>query len=127
MGGVTWLAIGLGGAVGAVARHLLNSAVQGRFTLFPVGIFAVNAIGCLAIGVLAGLIAAGRAPLGELARLFLVVGVLGGFTTFSAFGLDTLVLARGGHTALAVANAFGQLACGLLAVWIGFSVGAWRP
>jgi len=123
---VVWLAIGLGGAVGAMARHAVNALVQGRYNIFPVGIFVVNALGCLAIGLLAGLIAAGRAPLGETARLFLVVGLLGGFTTFSAYGLDTLTLARGGHTALALANAFGQLAVGMAAVWVGFTAGSWR-
>jgi fluoride exporter len=121
-----WIVIGAGGALGAMARHALNMAVQGRYSVFPAGIFAVNATGCFAIGLLAGIIAGGRVHVGETARLFLVVGLLGGFTTFSAYSLDTLTLARGGHTVLAAANAIGQMAAGVVAVWLGFTAGAWR-
>ena len=121
-----WLAVGVGGGLGAIGRHLLNGAVQSRFGLFPVGIFAINVLGCLAIGLLAGLIASSRLQLHETARVFLMAGVLGGFTTFSAYGLDTLTLARGGHTTLAVGNALGQMVAGLAAVWIGFSLATWR-
>ena len=122
-----WLAVGVGGALGAMARHLVNGAVQSRFGLFPGGIFAINVLGCLAIGLLAGLIASSRIQLHETARVFFMVGVLGGFTTFSAYGLDTLTLVRGGHTALAVGNALGQMIAGLTAVWVGFSLATWRP
>jgi len=100
--------------------------IQPRFALFPVGIFAINAIGCFVIGLLAGLMATSRLALDETGRLFLVVGVLGGFTTFSSYGLDTLSLMKGGHTSLAVGNALGQMVSGLMAVWVGFSLGAWR-
>lgn len=124
---VMWLAIGVGGALGAVMRHLVNTTVQGRYSVFPAGIFVVNGLGCLAIGLVAGLIASDRVQIGETGRLFVVVGLLGGFTTFSALGLDTLVLMRGGHTGLALVNALGQLVVGITAVWLGFSVGAWRP
>jgi CrcB protein len=122
-----WLAIGVGGAVGAMMRHFVNVALQGRLAVFPLGTFVINAVGCLAIGVVAGLVASGRVPLGEWGRLFLVVGVLGGFTTFSAYGLETFTLAREGHPGLAAVNAFGQLVVGMAAVWAGFSVAAWRP
>jgi fluoride exporter len=121
-----WIAIGAGGALGAMARHALNAAVQGRYGTFPVGIFVVNALGCALIGVLAGLMGSGRVPIGEAGRLFLVVGVLGGFTTFSAFSLDTLLLLRGGHTTLAVVNAAGQVVTGVFAVWAGYAAGSWR-
>ena len=110
-----------------MARHALNMAVQSRYSEFPVGIFVINALGCLAIGLLAGVMGSGRALISETGRLFLVVGLLGGFTTFSAFSLDTLMLARGGHTSLALANAVGQVVIGVAAVWIGFSAGWWRP
>jgi len=122
-----WFAIAAGGASGAAARHALNTLVQNRYALSPTGIFVVNALGCLAIGLLAGLVASGRLHLGETTRLFLFVGVLGGFTTFSAYGLDTLTLARGGHVTLAAVNAVGQVAAGLAAVWVGFAAGSWRP
>jgi CrcB protein len=124
---VIWIAIGVGGAAGAMARHALNHAVHARYGPFPLGLFAVNVTGCLAIGVLAGAIATERVHIGELGRTFLVVGLLGGFTTFSSLGLDTFTLARGGHVPLAAANAIGQLVLGLAAVWIGFGVAAWRP
>ena len=124
---MVWLAIAVGGGIGAIARHALNGAVAARFgSGFPAGIFVVNVAGCLVIGLLAGAIAASRLPLGELTRTFLVVGVLGGFTTFSSFGLDTFTLARGGQAGLAALNGFGQLLAGVCAVWLGFSVGAWR-
>lgn len=122
-----WLAIAAGGACGAAARHAVNTLVQSRSALFPVGIFAVNAIGCLAAGILAGLVASGRLHIGETMRLFIFVGVLGGFTTFSAYSLDTLTLARGGHGTLAAANAIGQAVVGLSAVWVGFVAASWRP
>lgn len=123
---MNWLAIAAGGALGAAARHALNVSLQGRDALFPAGIFAINAIGCFAIGLLAGLFSGGQPPIGDTGRAFLVVGVLGGFTTFSAYGLDTLALVRGGHTGLAMVNAIGQPIVGLVAVWIGFSAGSWR-
>jgi len=79
-----WLVIGVGGALGAMARHALNHAVHVRYSaVFPWGTFAVNALGCLVIGFLAGVIAGSRLHLGELGRAFLFVGVLGGFPTFS--------------------------------------------
>ena len=123
---MNWLVIAAGGAVGVVARHAFNLALAGHSSVFPVGILVINALGCFAIGLLAGLLAANVAHIGTDGRLFLVVGVLGGFTTFSAYGLDTVTLFRAGHTGLALANAIGQPVAGIAAVWIGFSVGAWR-
>jgi CrcB protein len=92
-----WLAIAIGGGLGAVARHAVSHLFNLRFgTTFPAGIFVVNAIGCLTIGLLAGLIASTRLHLGEVGRTFVFVGILGGFTTFSSYGLDTYTLLRGG-------------------------------
>lgn len=110
-----------------MARHLVNTMLQPRTAAFPVGIAAVNVLGCLAGGLLAGLLASGRLQAGEMVRLFLVVGLLGGFTTFSAFGLDTVTLLRGNHTALALANIVGQPVLGVAAVWLGFIAASWRP
>jgi CrcB protein len=124
---VIWIAVGAGGALGAMARHGVNHLLHGRFPAVPAGIFIVNALGCLAIGLFAGLLASSRIQVGELGRTFLVVGLLGGFTTFSSYGLDTLTLARGGHTGLALLNGLGQVGVGLAAVWLGFSAGSWRP
>ncbi len=118
-----WLAVAVGGGVGALARHALNTAITLRLgSPFPVGIFAVNILGCAAIGLVAGTVASSRLQIGETSRTFLVAGVLGGFTTFSSFSLDTYTLLRGGHTASALLNAIGQVVGGLAAVWIGFAV-----
>lgn len=99
---IAWIAAG--GALGASLRWLLASAVQARATTtFPFGTLAVNVLGCAAIGALAAWLHAGH-PREEL-RLFLVVGVLGGFTTMSAFAWEAVSLADaglGGRAALYV-------------------------
>jgi len=120
---VILLAIAVGGGTGALLRHLMNHVVQARFgAAFPIGIFLINVVGCLAIGLVAGLIASARIHVGEIGRAFIVVGVLGGFTTFSSFGLDTFTLARGGQLGAAAFNAIGQVALGYAAVWAGYAL-----
>lgn len=110
----------LGGGLGASLRHLLGGAAQAlsRSATFPWGTFAVNVTGCFVIGLLAQLSESRGVPSGN-ARTFLFVGVLGGYTTFSSFGNETLNLLRGGEAFAAAANAGGQLALGLLAVVLG--------
>ena len=110
----------LGGGIGATLRHLAGGAVQSlsRSATFPWGTFAVNVTGCFAIGLLAQLSETRGVPSGG-TRTFLFVGVLGGYTTFSSFGNETLNLLRGGEALAAAANAGGQLALGLLAVALG--------
>lgn len=117
------LLVGLGGFIGAVSRWklggwLLHLTAQQRF---PWPTFAVNVAGCLVIGVLAGL-AARHDMFGPGARLFLFTGLLGGFTTFSAFGLETLFLLRRGEPWIAAAYVLASVIAGLLAVWIGMRV-----
>ncbi len=113
------LLVGCGGFVGAAARHAvgiwLMAAAPHRF---PWPTFAVNVSGCLLVGVLAALVE--RQSLGGEARLLLVVGALGGYTTFSAFGLETLLMVRRGDALLAAAYVIGSVVLGLLAVWLGF-------
>jgi CrcB protein len=122
-----WLSIAVGGALGAMARHAINAAIPPRpGVLFPIGIFAVNLIGCFAIGLLAGLLEAERIRLGDLSRMFLVVGLLGGFTTFSSYSYDSYTLLRGGHAGLALMNIGGQVGFGLAALWLGYHAGTWR-
>jgi CrcB protein len=123
---MTWLLVGLGGALGSMARHGLNHLVHQRAiaSTFPFGIFLVNVIGSVAIGAVAGLLAPGRLHASYEMRIFLIVGVLGGFTTFSSFSLDTLALMRGGHTLQAAGNVAGQVGLSLLGVWVGFRLGA---
>jgi CrcB protein len=117
-----WILIAAGGALGSIARHALNQIVHQRFltSTFPWGIFIVNVLGSALIGALAGLLASGRLHLLYHQRVFLVVGLLGGFTTFSSFSLDTLALFQDGHFAQAAANVLGQVGLSLLAVWLGF-------
>lgn len=86
--------------------------------MFPLGTFAVNMIGCLIIGYLMQL-SESRGVLQGDWRLFVFVGLLGGFTTFSSFGLETFYLLRDGEYIYAIANAVGQLVLGLMLVWLG--------
>jgi fluoride exporter len=121
--GITWSRIGLvaaGGAVGSACRYAAAALVQLaiRPATFPLGTAVINVTGCFAIGVLAGLAERGG-MLSPGSRLLLMTGFLGGFTTFSAFGLETVQLARNGATTLALANTLGQILAGFLAVLAG--------
>lgn len=114
------LLVGLGGFIGSVARWklggwLLHLTVQEKF---PYPTFAVNVIGCLVIGLLAGL-AERHDMFGQGTRLFLFTGLLGGFTTFSAFGLETLFLLRRGDPWIAALYVVASVLAGLAAVWLG--------
>jgi CrcB protein len=120
---VLWLAVGIGGALGSLARHGVNVAV-GRMAGQPVpyATAAVNIIGCVCIGALAGAIAGGRLEMSSTARAFLLVGVFGGFTTFSSFGLDTLALAQQGRAMTAAWNVAGLVGLGLLGVFGAYAL-----
>lgn len=114
------LLVGIGGFVGSVARYklggwLLHHTAQQKF---PFSTFAVNVAGCLAIGILAGL-AEKHDLVSPSLRLLLFTGLLGGFTTFSAFGLETVFLLRRGEPWVALAYALGSVVLGVLAVWLG--------
>ena len=118
-----WVIIGsaLGGGArywcsGFVARHIGET--------FPWGTLTVNAVGSLIIGVIAALTAPdGRLLMGTEARQFIMMGVLGGFTTFSSFSLQTLTLAQDGEWMRAGLNIVGSVAVCLVAVWAGWAVG----
>lgn len=115
--------VGLGGALGAMCRYAIGHALY-RGTA-PAGLpwhtIVANLLGCFMIAWLAGM-GATRWNISESLRFFLFVGLLGGFTTFSAFGLETMNLIRAQHTALAVSNMAIQVMGGLLAVWLGLLV-----
>ena len=117
------LLVGLGGFIGSVARFKLGGLIfhltaQGRF---PYSTFAINVAGCLLIGILAGL--AERYELfGPGTRLFLFTGLLGGFTTFSAFGLDAMYLVRRGELWTATLYAGASVVLGIAAVWLGLKL-----
>lgn len=112
--------IGAGGFAGAVLRYLVSGAAQGFFrnTTFPVGTFLVNVSGCFAIGFLYHL-SESRGFLTEAGRAFLLVGLLGGYTTFSAFGNESFILMKSRESLLALVNVAGQVTVGLAAVWLG--------
>ena len=118
---MVWMAIGIGGALGSMARHGVNVLVHGRWPAmkFPLATAIVNIVGCLVIGLLAGLIMSGRITPRLYWREFVFVGILGGFTTFSTFGLDTVTLARSQSMGPAIWNVVAQVALGLLAVHAG--------
>lgn len=117
------LFVGTGGFLGAVMRYLIGGWVHDllRSPWFPYGTLAVNVVGCLLIGLIAGLVES-RQALGPEARAFLLIGLLGGFTTFSAFGYETMTLARDGKTIAAMLNVALQVGFGLAAVWGGYSL-----
>ena len=121
---MTWLAVAVGGALGSLARHGVNHVVQARGLAlrFPLETVLVNLVGCFIIGLLAGLIASDRLALRAHWREFVFVGLLGGFTTFSAFGMDTLALSRTAP-AQAFLNVAVQVVGGLAAVWVGYQLG----
>jgi CrcB protein len=108
-----------------MARHAVNHVVHSRWltTRFPAGTVAVNLIGCFAIGLLAGLLASERIQLRAHWREFVFVGLIGGFTTFSTFGLDTFLLSRTHSAGYAALNVAAQVVGGLLAVWVGYQLG----
>jgi CrcB protein len=118
----SWLFIAVGGACGSVLRHAAQIGVQRAVGHpFPVGTLLVNVLGCLLIGIVAAL--AGPLAWREEHRLAIMTGVLGGFTTFSAFGLETISLVDHSRLPLAIANVVLSVALGLLAVWLGLRLG----
>jgi CrcB protein len=114
------LLVGAGGFLGSVARYLLCGWVQQlcRESTFPYGTMAVNLLGCFLIGVLAQLSESRGIPSSE-ARLFLTIGLLGGFTTFSTFSVESLQLLREGQSLAAAAYIGGHVVLSLLVAWAG--------
>lgn len=121
------LAVAFGGALGAVARYLLSGWVQRSPVLLrwgsfgpglPWGTFIVNLTGCLLMGLLAGLFQERMVVSPEL-RSFVLIGILGGYTTFSSFALETLRLVQAGSLELAAMNGLAGPALCLFGVWVG--------
>ncbi len=115
------LLVGAGGFIGSVFRYICGKTVHTllqQYPWFPFGTLTVNVTGCLLIGFLAGL-SETRHLFSPEARLFVFVGVLGGFTTFSSFGYETFILARDVQFSAALANVGLQLVIGIGAVWLG--------
>ena len=119
------LLVGLGGFLGSLGRYGVSGlALRALGPAFPFGTLAVNALGCFAIGAVM-FAAEDRELLSPSARAFLAIGVLGGFTTFSAFGHETLVQLRDGHCGFAAANVAANVILGLVAVWLGRAAAQW--
>jgi len=116
-----FMAVGVGGFFGAGLRFALGSWIHRALpaAAFPWGTMAVNLLGCLLIG----FVASYRQPLEPGVRLFLMVGLLGGFTTFSTFALETLALTQQDNYLMAAVNVTAKVVFGLLAAWAGFELG----
>lgn len=115
-------AVMAGAALGGAGRYLMATIVVERVaSRFPWGTFVVNLTGCFLIGLISTILVE-RMDDPVFWRLFLVTGILGGYTTFSAFGWETIQLSRQGDVGLALANAFGSVICGCAAVWLGISI-----
>ena len=113
-----WLAVGAGGGIGAMARFWLSGLLQPQGALFNWGIFGVNIIGGLLMGIIVELSAL-KLNLTPETRAFLTTGVLGGFTTFSAFSLDSALLLQKGEYALAAAYVVGSVVLSIAALFAG--------
>ncbi len=114
--------IALGGAIGSVARYLFSIAVlRATGSLFPLGTFAVNVVGCFAFGAIAGA-SEQRVQLAPELRMFLLVGILGGFTTFSSYEFESFGLMRDGQISAAAINIVGQVVAGLIGMWAGYVI-----
>ncbi len=110
--------IALGGAIGALMRYSIAGLTHKYVaTIFPIGTLTVNLTGCLLIGFLWQLF--DSTIVSENLRIFLLVGLLGAFTTFSTFGLESLNLLRDGEIRYAALNIIGSVVAGLVCVFIG--------
>jgi CrcB protein len=120
------LLVGAGGFIGSVLRYLVGGAVQVSMKRldFPYGTLAVNLIGCFVIGLLAHY-GESRGAFSTEARAFIFIGILGGFTTFSSFGNETIDLMREGFMMNALANVGANVILGLLAVLLGRTISYW--
>ena len=127
MGKILW--VGFGGFLGSIGRYLLSGSVQHltRATGFPYGTLVVNLVGCLLIGFLSQWVGA-RGFLSPETRLFVFMGLLGGFTTFSTFSNETMNLWQAGASAAALTNVALHVVLGLGAAWLGhlLAYGIWR-
>lgn len=118
----TILAVAAGGAIGASARYLLTQAIMRLAPAgFPYGTMVVNVLGSMVLGVLAGVFALRFSPSHTL-QAFLVTGILGGFTTFSAFSLDVVTLVERGNFSLALAYALLSVILSVGGLYAGLSL-----
>lgn len=114
----------MGGFIGTILRYLLNNIVYKAldYPVYPYGTLIINVLGCFFIGFV-GSLAESRLSLTPQVRIFIQIGILGGFTTFSTFGYETFSLVRDGQLLLGLANVILQVMVGLFAVWLGYYLG----
>jgi CrcB protein len=125
-----YVIIGLGGALGSMLRFGLGGWIDSGMTrtgyVFPWGTVVVNVTGCFIIGLIATVSAPdGRFFLSPLTRQFILIGILGGYTTFSSFSLQTLTLAQGGQWIAAAGNVLLSVVLCLVGVWLGAMLAGW--
>jgi len=122
---IAYLWVALGGAVGSVTRFWLNGLISERFPTFPLGTLVINFTGSFLIGFLGAITTPEAASPNRLTIVqFLMVGVCGGYTTFSSFSLQTLNLVRDGEWLYAGGNVLLSVILCLIAVWLGWMLGA---
>jgi CrcB protein len=123
---LAYILIAVGSALGGMGRYLVSGVVTAATGgTFPYGTMLVNITGCLAIGFFATLTGPdGRLLVGTPARQFVLVGICGGYTTFSSFSLETLYLMHAGEWIPAAVNAMGSVALCLISVWLGYAAAA---
>jgi fluoride exporter len=119
---VIYLWLGVGGAIGTVARYALSGWIDARFGANPLGIFVVNITGAFLIGLVMA-VTEDRFLIPAQARQFITIGLFGGFTTFSTLTYETMRLLETGSFATAMLNIVGSLMAGLVAVYAGMSLG----
>lgn len=111
--------IALGGALGALGRHFISTLIYNKCDyIFPLGTFLVNILGCFFLGMVYAW-GVGRMAITANTRAFLAIGLLGAFTTFSTFSLETINMIKDGEIRIAFLNTMGSVVLGLLAVWLG--------
>lgn len=114
-----YLLVGIGGALGALARFGAQNWIGSLPNGFPVATFLVNIVGSVAMGVLIGVLARTTPQYQNEIRLFVAVGIFGGFTTFSSFSLDAIVLIERGDILLAGIYIVGSVLLSLAGLWMG--------
>jgi CrcB protein len=116
------LAVAFGGSIGAAARYAISLRFPESVGDFPWATFAINVTGCLLLGILV-VVLAERFPPNRYARPFFGTGILGGYTTFSTYSVETVLLLKDHYVDRAVAYALGSVVAGLFAAWLGIVVG----
>jgi fluoride exporter len=117
-----WM-VGIGGLVGSIARFWLGGIISQRMgARFPYGTFVINCTGCFLIGLVMTLIAE-KGYANSMWRYLIVIGFLGGYTTFSSFEYETFRAVQDTEGIIAMLNAFGSLGIGFLSVWLGAITG----